>query len=508
MAKNIFNSIQVKKPKANYFDLTHDVKTSCNMGELIPILCLDCVPGDRFNIGAQSLIRFQPMVAPVMHRFDVTIHYFAVPKRILWSNWEKFITNTPDPVTGLLPAVPYINVNSGTHQRLHDYFFIPAPGAFDNGTDVNVMPFAAYQLVWKEWYRAQYLQDDIDIELVDGDNSANTELTTLRRRCWEHDYFTAALPFAQKGAAVNIPIGNFNDVPVWLNSETSGSTTVEGTPDDIVVGKRESADSLDPIQLGQLYAETSSLEAGSAQITDLRRAFRLQEWLELAARAGSRYVENILAFFGVRSSDQRLQRPEYITGVKSPVVISEVLNTSNTAEAPQGNMSGHAVSVIGGKSGSYFCEEHMYIIGVMSVMPKPAYMNGIPKHFLKLTDPFEHFWPQFAHIGEQAITNEEIKAYEAPAIAKATFGYVPRYSEYKFHPNMVSGEMRTNLDFWHAARKFNTLPTLSAEFVEMNNEEVDRIFAVEDPFIQKIIIQVLNQISAVRPMPKFGNPML
>jgi hypothetical protein len=514
MKANLFNSIKLQRPKKNVFDLTHDVKLSAEMGNLTPILTLECVPGDKFDLGCESLIRFAPMIAPVMHRMDVTMHYFFVPNRILWSNWEKFIT---DANSGLV--APYINWSAGTQNfydtnypnskvsKFLDYLGVPPPitNGVTQGTEdqlVNALPMAAYQAIYNEYYRDQNLKTPVDYKLTDGDNGTTASdyvrLTTLRKRAWEHDYFTASLPFAQKGAAVDIPLGEISgDVLV----KTSGSTTtLSGSPASITVA---AGSPTPPYAPNQLYAETDGVELQPTTINDLRRAFRLQEWLEKNARGGTRYIENILTHFGVKSSDKRLQRPEYITGVKSPVVISEIVNqTGQTDGLPQGNLAGHGISVSSGRSGSYFCEEHGYIIGIMSVLPKTAYQQGIPKTFLK-NDTLDYFWPSFAHIGEQPVTTNEIYAYTTNA--QQTFGYVPRYAEYKYMPSRVAGDFRSTLDYWHLGRKFANEPALNGAFVDC--DATKRIFAVEDPAGDSLYCHVLNKIRAVRPMPKFGTPM-
>lgn len=492
-------------PRRNVFDLSHDVKLSCNMGRLIPTLALECVPGDKFNLGCDSLLRFAPLVAPPMHRADVSMHYFFVPNRLTWPGWEKYITNTPDPT--VLPVPPFFQCGeSDIYTELCDYMGIPAPIAAQDPEQISALPFAAYQLIYNEYYRDQNLITDIkdDITLLDGDNTALTELFILRKRAWEHDYFTSSLPFAQKGDPVNLPLV-FNDVAV-KNYSLTGDITLDGTPNDIVMqdGIPDPIIGPDALFPGDNYAETSKL-SGETTINDLRRAIKLQEWLEKAARGGSRYVENILAHFGVRSRDSRLQRPEYITGTKSPVIISEVLNTTGTDDAPQGNMAGHAISVTQGKYGHYRCDEHGWIIGVMSVMPKPAYQNGIHRSFQKLTDPFEYFWPSFANIGEQEVKNKELYAFQGSG-GEETFGYVPRYAEYKFMASRVAGDFRTTLDFWHMGRKFSSPPQLNQEFIEMDSSEVDRVFAVTDPDVQKLYVHILHKIRAVRLMPKFGTP--
>jgi len=213
MAKNLFNSVKMTKPQKNVFDLTHDVKLSANMGDLTPILTMECVPGDKFDLSCESMIRFAPMIAPVMHRMDVTMHYFFVPNRILWSNWESFITNAN---SGIVP--PYLAIDSNWQifpelsplLKTLDYLGVPPPptsGA--TVTDISALPAAAYQCIYNEYYRDQNLVPPVNYKLTDGDNGTSIpriqELTTLRKRAWEHDYFTASLPFAQKGPAVDIP---------------------------------------------------------------------------------------------------------------------------------------------------------------------------------------------------------------------------------------------------------------------------------------------------------------
>lgn len=507
--KNLFNSVKLTKPRKSLFDLTHDVKLSLNMGDLVPIMVTEAVPGDKFQISCESLLRFAPLISPVMHRMDVTMHYFFVPNRIIWPNWEKFITGNNGQA---VPAFPYLNFDHTTSTPLSDYLGIPtqAPAGTETGTMISALPFAAYQMVYNEYYRDQNLIPAINFELSNGSNDLNANLKVLRKRAWEHDYFTASLPFAQKGAAVDVPLGDVSLKDNWHDDPTANPYFRDGNdPSQFQVGglSQVSSGPSDPrIQINgtspSAYDPDGTLEVQPTTINDLRRAFRLQEWLERNARGGSRYIENILAHFGVKSSDKRLQRPEYITGTKSPVVISEIVNTAGSNDLPQGNLAGHGVSVTSGKAGSYYCEEHGYIIGIMSVMPKTAYQQGIPKHFLKINDPYEFYWPEFANIGEQEVRNEEIYAFTPTA--KDVFGYVPRYAEYKFEPSRVAGDFRTTLDFWHLGRKFAAQPTLSKEFIECN--PTTRVFAVEDPDTQKLYAHVLNKIRAIRPMPKFGTP--
>jgi len=262
---------------------------------------------------------------------------------------------------------------------------------------------------------------------------------------------------------------------------------------------------------GSLYADLSKGLNVDANINDVRTAFQLQKWMERSARAGSRYVEQILAFFGVRSSDARLQRPEYLGGGRSPVVISEVLQTSHTIDdvSPQGNMAGHGISAAPQNGCKYKVEEHGYIIGIMSVMPRTAYQDGTPRHFFR-NNRYDFYWPTFAHLGEQPVFNKEIYQnylYDGDDPDNLdTFGYQSRYCEYKYIPSSVHGDFRENLDIWHMGRKFNSRPYLNKNFVTA--DPTKRVFAVTDLTQDELWVQCYNQVKAVRPMPRFGEPGL
>lgn len=500
--QNLFNSVKQSRPGKNVFDLTHDVKLSLDMGPLVPIMIQECVPGDKFQISCDSLIRFSPLISPVMHRMDVTMHYFFVPNRILWPGWEDWIMQKEG-----AGQHPYFVVDESTYTPLLDYMGVPTPPPGAPSENISALPIAAYAAIYNEYYRDQNLIPETDYVLGAGNQSVaiiTRAMDQLKQRAWEHDYFTAALPFAQAGGAVDIPLGTIQDDALVSRANTvaGGAISVPSTPSTMGL-TNELTDLAVPV--GTMIAQTQGLEVEPTTINDLRRAFRLQEWLEKNARGGRRYIESILSHFGVRSSDKRLQRPEYITGTKSPVIISEILNTTGETDGlPQGNMAGHAISVTSGKYGSYFCEEHGYIIGIMSVLPKTAYQQGIPKHFTKYNDPFKYYWPSFANIGEQAIENREIYAYQGFANGNATFGYVPRYAEYKYSPSRVAGEFKTTLDFWHMGRIFSAPPALNAQFISSNPTK--RIFAVEGGEENKLYAHVLNKVRAVRPMPKYGTP--
>lgn len=482
------------------------------MGELIPVMVMETIPGDKVNVANEAMIRLAPMTSPVMHRVDVYTHYFFVPNRLLWPGWEKFITGDP-----AAPAFPYYALGpadaTSVGYPLLDYLGLPSNSAGVVNENVSALPMAAYQMIYNEYYRDQNLQSPIPYELTNGSQNWNNDLRLLRKRAWEHDYFTSCLPNPQKGSSVDMPLGDVNLKPGWAalgDPHFVGDTgiippTTGPNPSNVQQGITAGPAPYIAVD-GQTvaYDPDGSLGVDPTTISTLRRAFKLQEWLERAARGGTRYIEMIRNFFGVQSSDKRLQRPEYITGSKSPVIISEVLNTSATATQPQGDMAGHGIAVVNGNHGSYYCEEHGFIIGIMSVMPKTGYFQGIPKHFLKVNDRFQYYWEQFAHIGEEAVENRELYAFTANGTDP--FGYLPRYTDYRFQSNRVSGDFRTSLDSWHMARKFATQPALNSTFVTC--DPTHRIFAVTTPTVHKLWCHVYNKVHASRKIPVFGEPKM
>lgn len=539
---NIFNSIRLKRPRRNVFYLSYENKLTANAGELVPIMCKPVVPGDKFRVNTEMLVRLAPLVAPMMHRVDVFTHYFFVPNRLLWNQWEDFITKGVDG-TGV-PAFPkialradWVNPTSAaallSDGSLWDYLGLPTIGGFNGiafperspnsvippvGYEVSALPFRAYQLIYNEYYRDQNLTQPIDFTLDGGLVTNVTEvmsLLTLRRRAWEKDYFTSALPWVQRGPDVTVPVNNNSgslDV-VLKDSPHADVYHVPGTtafPKDgalrsisgaLVIGGGEP----DPAYLEPSNFQVNVDELG-VSINDLRTSNALQRWFERNARSGSRYIEQILSHFGVRSSDARLQRPQFLGGGRTPVSVSEVLQTSSTdTTSPQANMAGHGISAGVNHGFKRYFEEHGYIIGIMSIRPRTGYQQGVPKDFRKF-DNMDFYFPEFAHLGEQEIKNEELYLQQTPAGNDGVFGYTPRYAEYKYSMNEVHGDFRGNMAFWHLNRIFSESPNLNTTFVECNPS--NRVFATAGTSDDKYWIQLYQDVKALRLMPKYGTPTL
>lgn len=512
---NIFDTIVTRKPKSNLFDLSHEKKLSCNMGELIPILYEDVLPGDKFKVNSEIFIRLAPMLAPIMHRVNVYTHYFFVPNRIIWDEWKDFITGGEDGKQApLSPKITMGNSNKAKFKQgeLADYLGIPPiPDAVvvNAGLGISALPFRAYQTIYNEYYRDQNLTPQVPFTKDSGDQAASLdELVTMRKRAWEKDYFTSALPWPQRGEDVNLPV-NSEFSPQYRTPATVTTTPATSGAVTNTAGV-QSAGGVD-FTLQNLQ-DPQQVTSTSVTINELRTATRLQEWLEKNARGGSRYIEQILSHFGVRSSDARLQRPEYLGGGKNPIVISEVLNQAGTTDTqqsslqPVGEMAGHGISV--GKTNHFnkSFEEHGIIMGLLSVLPKTTYMQGIPKQYLK-TNKLDYYWPEFAHLGEQPIQDKELYVEWTNVQAGVnTFGYTPKYAEYKYRPSTTHGEFRTTLKYWHMAREFSATPVLNTDFV--TSSPTHDIFAVEDATIDKLYIQIYNKVKAIRPMPYFATPYL
>lgn len=537
-----FTTVELKKPSRSVFDLSHEKRVSFKMGELIPVFISETLPNDTFRCNTEVMLRLAPLLAPIMHRVNCFVHYFFVPNRLLWKDWEAFITNgrlgTETP-----PVPPYMTgLDIGTpgqslfdNGSLADYLGIRNfPDAFLTGSiptvKFDLMPFAAYWKCWYDYYRDRnYVADNTFLPMASGANGGMIPLDaasiiTKRRRDYQKDYFTSALPWTQRGNEVLMPL--VGSGVVSLNTSSTNAMLVKNaTTGANIVGpntlQADNAGNLEALTgavnstLDPNGRLTATVNASGVSINDLRRAVRLQEWLERNALAGSRYTESIRAHFARTSSDSRLQRAEYLGGGKVTIKISEIVTTAwsqdgDANDVPPANMAGHGLSFGNTNRFTYNCEEHGFVIGIMSVMPNTAYMQGIPRMFIQRNTFLEYAWPSFAHLGEQPVYKYELLG-DATTLApdrnnNVVFGYQSRYADWKYIPSSSHGDFRTSLDFWHLTRVFASVPSLGFQFCNFEPELPDRVFAVSG--VQQLWAYIYNQCTVKRSLPYYGTPQL
>ena len=541
------NSILVNKPKKNNFDLSHEVKMTGNMGYLMPCFIQDVIPGDSFKVDTQQLVRFSPLLAPMMHNVDFKLDYFFVPYRLVWDEWKDFITGGED--GNDLPSYPRFQVNTTNSgyllkSSLADYLGVPPTtsaagtegGAWNNastGTQyLSLLPFRAYQLIYHEYFRDQNVGTEYTQHTDSGIETSTVDLDDqlgIRRTNWEKDYFTSSLPFLQRGGEVTLPLGDL--APIVYGDYDS---ITDGTNNDYQYFRKPW--SIDPAGYLPIDSPTSNVNsilangndttyanidlsgshavdlssATGATINELRKASALQKWLELMARAGSRYREQIYAIFGEKIPDYTVQIPKYLGGGKTPIMISEVLstysNSSVAGDAPTGDMTGHALALGDNIGFTESFDEHGIILGLCRVVPKASYVQGLNRFWQKF-DKFDHYFPQFANLGEQEVYNKEIYV-EGNTDDESIFGYQQRYAEYKYSQNRIAGDFRDSLAHWELSRRFTGgAPLLNQSFIECDESEVNRIFAINNED-DKIWMSLYHKVNAIRPIPYFSNPSL
>jgi len=529
--------VELRKPGKSRFDLSHEKKLSTRMGRLTPILMQEAIPGDKFSGSSEVLLRLAPLLAPIYDSIILYVHFFFVPNRLLWSDWEEFITGGRlgvgvDPMTA--PVPPFLDMELMIDQddafaksSLSDYLGVPVlPLAGETSANyadltIDAMPYLAYQKVWEDYYRDRNYIDDgqggLLFPFASGDLSSDQPaIIQIHVRDWMKEYFTAALPFTQRGVEVLMPLSGTGSATYLATSLVKRSDTgaLATTNLEADTGDLHGTGGADPVDLRLENIDEVTLTSSDVSINDLRSAVRLQEWLERNAVAGSRYTESIQAHFAVKPQDSRLQRAEFIGGGRIPVKISEVVNTAfsqNEADEtiPAGNMAGHGVTYGNTNRFNYYCQEHGFVVGIMSIMSKPSYYQGLPRMF-KRPSFLDYPWPTFAKLGEQRVEKWEL--YCSAATLTETdgltplFGYQSRYADWKQAYTSNHGDFRDTLLFWTLARTFASAPTLGDVFVNFDDAIQDRIFAVSGT--DNFWCYIHNNVSVIRALPYFGTPTL
>lgn len=488
--------------KRGKMNLGHTKLLSCDLGSLVPIGLTEVLPGDAFQHNTTALVRFSPLLAPPMHPVHCSISHWFVPTRLIWDDWEPFITGGPDGNDdSVFPTITMPVSGGAPIGSLADYLGIPTAV---NSLEVSALPFRAYNLIFNENFRDQDLVTPVVIDDTSGPDT--TTSTSLLQGAWEKDYFTTSRPWEQKGPAITIPIGD--EAPIKYANTLAGSNYVDkffqpysngSAVSKFMAGNTEGA--IGPeINAGSAASLKADLSAASPiTINLLREAFALQRYEEARARFGSRYTE-YLRYLGVQSSDARLQRPEYLGGGKYPVQFSEVLQTAEGTD-PVGTLRGHGIGVARSNRYRRYFEEHGFVITLMCVRPKTMYVQGLSRIWNRRTK--EDFWQkELQHIGQQEVLNKEV--YAAGAQPEGVFGYQDRYDEYRRQESWVSGQFRTTDKFWHFAREFSSAPALNASFI--NCVPPEDAFAV--PANNHLQVMIKHQLAARRLVSPKGDSFI
>lgn len=530
------------------FDRSHSLKTSFNVGDVVPFYVDEVLPGDTFDVKTSKVIRMPSLITPLMDNIYLDTYFFFVPNRLVWDHWRQF--NGENTESAWLPQteyeVPQITAPEGGWNigTLADYFGIPTGVS---GLSVNALPFRAYSLIVNEWFRDENLTDPLVIPTDDttvvGVNTGEYITDTAKgglpfKAAKYHDYFTSCLLSPQKGPDVTIPVASAGNLPVVPGPDFPASqypltplkfgSVVDGSPastggksypytatwfDSGAPGKVALIDGTRWDNYGSftnLWAVADG-NAAAATINQLRMAFQIQKLYEKDARGGTRYIEILKAHFGVTSPDARLQRPEYLGGNRIPINVNQIVQQSQTTDqSPQGNPVGLSLTSDTHSDFRKSFVEHGFVIGLMVARYDHTYQQGLER-FWSRRDRFDYYWPVFANIGEQAVKNREIYA-QGTAQDDEVFGYQEAWADYRYKPNHVTGEMRSqspqSLDVWHLGDDYDKLPSLSDAWIREDGKNVDRVIAVTSAITHQFFADIYISCRSTRPMPMYSIPGL
>ena len=549
MARNIrvnqshFAMLPQANIRRSVFDRSHVYKTTFNEGQLIPYFVDEVIPGDTFTLNPVEFCRLATPVVPFMDNIYIESFFFFVPSRLVYDKWVNLCGEQENPEDSTDYLVPTVSLAGDMTNKLPDYMGIACASGSFNNVSVNCLPFRCYWTIWNEWFRDENLQKSVKVSKGEtntvfepmGQSTANpnygmpsgvTNWYDPAPRGKRYDYFTGALPWPQKGPAVDLPIGGTGQLDIsgasLIGPGYSIGTGHSGQTQSTLLGFGPSfSDELYQTSTyvsGKANADLATFSdvsiSGQAQmsnlsavtINSLRQAFMLQRYYEIDARSGTRYTEKLQAHFGVTNPDARLQRPEFLGSHSSMMNINPVTQTSSTdSTTPQGNLAAYGLNAQRYHAFTKSFSEFGYVIGLINVRADLTYQQGVNKMWLR-SDVLDFYWPSFAHLGEQAIQNIEIYC-QGNDDDKKVFGYQERYAEYRYKPSLVTGQFRSTykepLDIWHLSQKFATLPTLSDEFIQ-DHPPISRVVAV--PSYPHFLLDVKFNLKCIRPMPMYGIP--
>lgn len=554
--------------KRSKFDESHSIKTTFNVGDIVPIMVdPDILPGDTVQMDMSELIRMATPIYPIMDNLYTDIYWFFVPNRLLWDHWQAFWGENDDPwIQTTEYEIPQIEAPTGgwTEGTIADYMGIPTKV---DGISINALPFRAYCKIYNDWFRNENLKSNCHIYTdettrtgmtgteIGYDPVTGTEFGGLPMKAAKfHDYFTAALPAPQKGTPVTIPITGTVDVVTGENSNYSLGDNANNlkmsaikngkivksyqgtanqyqgflgispttTKTEVYDGTMKQANGLgsnhildendspiDGIIPVNLIADMSTMTA--VTINELRQAFAIQKYYENAGLHGTRYIEYLRSVFGVTSSDARMQRAEYLGGQRIPLNIDQIVQTSSTDNtSPQGNVAGFSCTHNRKSMFTKSFEEHGILMCLAVTRVEHTYQQGLDRAWSR--KKWSDFYnPYFAHLGEQAILEKEIYA-QGTSTDETAFGYQEAWADYRYKQNRVTGYMRSNatgsLDVWHFADDYSNAPSLSGAWNDEPYANVDRCIAVTSQLTHQFIADFYFKCAYTRPMPVYSVPGL
>ncbi|WNK14745.1 MAG: major capsid protein [Microvirus sp.] len=517
------------------FKIQKQHKTTFDAGYLVPVMCEEVLPGDTFNVRMTAFCRLATPIFPVMDNIYLDSFFFFIPNRLVWTNWVKFMGEQDSPADSISYVLPTITSANGGFPvgSLYDYFGLGTVGQVAGGSPSTAqsLPLRGYNLVWNQWFRDENLQTPAVINKSDA-NEASINDYVLLRRGKRPDYFTSCLPWPQKGgASISIPLGTSAPVKtspgaqatgtlpgmIWRDSSAGAApTTLRAT--GIAGGAIATETTTVTVSAGSglypgnLFADLSV--ATAATINQLRQSFQIQKLLERDARGGTRYTELIRSHFGVISPDARLQRPEYLGGGSTPLVVNPISQTSATGltggSTPLGNLSAVGTVLAHGQGFAQSFTEHGYILGLVSVRADLSYQQGLRKMWSRSTR-YDFYFPAFAMLGEQPVLNREIY-HDGSANDALVFGYQERWAELRYSPSQITGLFRSTsaatLDTWHLSQKFTALPVLGSTFIQ-ETPPLSRVLAVgAGANGAQLIFDSFFDMTVARPLPMYSVPGL